>query len=79
MAPPRTGKGGNKSPKTKIVEKETSPPKAGEDKHCEPEENDEFVVEAMQDLSNLKIKNDCRSIKVEIGIYQLCMNRSIVL
>ena len=67
MAPPRNGKGGNKSPKAKIVEKETSAPKAGAAKHCEPEEDDEFVVEAMQDLSNLKIKNDTDKIAYNVA------------
>ena len=58
MAPLRTGSGGNKLPKTEIVGKVVSSPKAGAAKHCEPEEDEEFVVEAMQGLSNLKIKND---------------------
>ena len=50
MAPPKTGKG-NKSPKSKPVTTKTGAAKCPEE-----EEEDEFVTEAMQDLSNLKVK-----------------------
>ena len=49
------------------MERKLHPPKAGAAKHCEPEEDDEFVVEAMQDLSNLKIKNDTDKIAYNVA------------
>ena len=54
----RGGRGGNKSPRQIDFQKSNSSPKVGTAKMVEADEEDEFVVEAMQDLSNLKIKND---------------------
>ncbi|MEW8544340.1 MAG: hypothetical protein AB2693_12470 [Candidatus Thiodiazotropha sp.] len=52
------GKGGHKSPKEKDFQKSNASPQIGTAKLVEADEEDKFVVEAMQDLSSLKIKND---------------------
>ena len=63
----RGGRGGNKSPRQKDFQKSNSSPKVGTAKLVEADEDDEFVVEAMQDLSNLKIKNDYDKIAYNVA------------
>lgn len=54
----RGERSGYKSPRQRDFQKSNSSPKNGAAKLVEADEEDEFVVEVMQDLSYLKIRND---------------------